>query len=68
MVDTKFRGLDLYMAVAGAPWEERESKAYFVGSATGGPTAGVKQWHLPFVEGAHKMHPRMRAMELSKQR
>jgi hypothetical protein len=63
MVTDKSEGKDVLTAVSAPPWEEREAKAYFIGSPTGGPFPGIRT-----VPGAHRMNPRMHAAELSKER
>lgn len=62
MISSKFHGADIHLAAAAPPWEDREAKAFFVGSPTGGAEG------LLTVPGAHKMHPRVRAAELAKER
>lgn len=59
----KSSGKDLKQAVAGTPWEEREAKAYFIGRPTGGP-----YHYLLHNTGAHRLHPRLHAVELSRER
>lgn len=62
MINSKFHGVDIFVAATAPPWEEREAKAYFLGSPTGGADG------LGTVPGAYKMHPRVHAAELAKER
>ncbi|GAQ87460.1 hypothetical protein KFL_003540130 [Klebsormidium nitens] len=59
----KSSGEDLKSAIAGAAWEERKAKAYFIGRPTGGP-----YHYLLHATGAHRLHPRLHAVELSRER
>jgi hypothetical protein len=60
MIQAKFVGLDVIGATSKPQWEERELKAFFVGSPTGGA-------HF-MTEGGYRLHPRLRAAELARER
>lgn len=60
MIQAKFVGLDIIGATSKPQWEEREPKAFFVGSPTGGA-------HF-MTEGGYRLHPRLRAAELAQER
>jgi hypothetical protein len=60
MIKWKFAGWDVFGALSAPQWEEREPKVFFVGSPTGGMHS--------MIEGGYKLHPRLRAAELARER